>query len=372
MLQLKVVPQIYSFDSFEKFAEDFKPNEEDLVLTNRYIYEPNFIEKGIRTQVIYKNDFGKGEPTDSMVTAMLKSVDLSGCRRIIAIGGGSIVDIAKVLAVAEDPNIDALYEKAPNLPKKRQLIIIPTTCGTGSEVTNISVLNRERLGTKMGLVGEGLYADAAVLIPTLMHGLPFRAFATSSIDALVHAVESALSPNATVYTRLFSYSAIDLIVKGYQALVSNNMEGLDALLPDFLIASNYAGIAFSIAGCGTIHAMAYPLGGKYHVAHGESNYALFAGVLRKYKRMNDSGELAALAGHLAAILHTDAASAYDTLAGLVDHILPGKPLSQYGVTEADVPVFAESVMRSQGRLLKNSFVPMRYQDIYDIYQELLN
>lgn len=98
---------------------------------------------------------------------------------------------------------DCLYDMAPALPKRRTLIIVPTTCGTGSEVTNISILNRTRINTKMGLVGPAMYADAAVLLPQLLEGLPFGVFAASSIDALVHAVESILSPKQQ-RTRNFS------------------------------------------------------------------------------------------------------------------------------------------------------------------------
>ena len=132
-----------------------------------------------------------GEPTDVMAEAILRDAAATGCNRVMAIGGGTVIDIAKVLAVGGGESIDELYGMAPELPKRRELVLIPTTCGTGSEVTNISILNRTRLGTKMGLVGPAMYADAAVLIPQLLEGLPFGVFATSSIDALVHAVESA-------------------------------------------------------------------------------------------------------------------------------------------------------------------------------------
>ena len=149
---------------------------------------------------------------------------------------------------------------APELPKRRELVLIPTTCGTGSEVTNISILNRTRLGTKMGLVGPAMYADAAVLIPQLLEGLPFGVFATSSIDALVHAVESSLSPKATPYTKLFGYKAIEMLIRGYQTIAREGREARLPLLEDFLIASNYAGFAFGTAGCAAVHAMSYPLG----------------------------------------------------------------------------------------------------------------
>ena len=145
----------------------------------------------------------------------------------------------RVLAVGGGESIDELYGMAPELPKRRELVLIPTTCGTGSEVTNISILNRTRLGTKMGLVGPAMYADAAVLIPQLLEGLPFGVFATSSIDALVHAVESSLSPKATPYTKLFGYKAVEMLIRGYQTIAREGREARLPLLEDFLICLLY-------------------------------------------------------------------------------------------------------------------------------------
>ncbi|MCQ4720652.1 iron-containing alcohol dehydrogenase, partial [Flavonifractor plautii] len=108
-----------------------------------------------------------------------------------------------------------------------------------------------------------MYADHAVLIPELLEGLPFSVFATSSIDAQVHAVESSLSPKATPYTKLFGYKAIEMIIMGYQRIATEGREALLSLLEDFLVASNFAGIAFGTAGCAAVHALSYPLGGKY-------------------------------------------------------------------------------------------------------------
>ena len=130
----------------------------------------------------------------------------------------TVIDIAKVLAVSAGDSLDSLYAAPDKIEKKRELIILPTTCGTGSEVTNISIINRTRLGTKVGLVSPHMYADEAVLVPELLNTLPFAVFATSSIDALVHAVESSLSPKATPYTKLFGYKAIEMIIRGYQKI----------------------------------------------------------------------------------------------------------------------------------------------------------
>lgn len=352
------------------FVKDFQLGEKDLVLTNEYIYQPYFGQLGIKSAVLYQEKYGTGEPTDVMVDQILADVQKMGCNRIIAIGGGTIIDIAKVLAVADGETVDELYDLGANLTKKRELIIIPTTCGTGSEVTNISIINRTRLGTKMGLVGPAMFANQAVLIPELLEGLPYGVFATSSIDALVHAVESALSPKATSYTKLFSYKAIEMILRGYQTIAKNGPEVRLGLLSDFLVASNYAGLAFGTAGCGPVHAMSYPFGGQYHVPHGESNYVIFTGVLKNYMELNQSGEIANLNAFLAQILGCSAETVYSELDKLLNHILQQKPLREYGVKETDLPEFAASVIEKQGRLMANAFVPLDYARVLKIYKEL--
>ena len=207
-------PELHRFRSCKEFVEEFRLGASDLILTNEYIYQPYFGAMNLECAVLYQEQYGMGEPTDVMAEAILRDAAATGCSRVVAIGGGTVIDIAKVLAVGGGESIDELYGMAPELPKRRELVLIPTTCGTGSEVTNISILNRTRLGTKMGLVGPAMYADAAVLIPQLLEGLPFGVFATSSIDALVHAVESSLSPKATPYTKLFGYKAIEMLIRG--------------------------------------------------------------------------------------------------------------------------------------------------------------
>ena len=370
MIQITLRPALHYFDMCKAFADEFQLKETDLVLTNSYIYEPYFGSMNLKAHTIYQEQYGAGEPTDVMVDAILDEAAKTGCKRIIAIGGGTVIDIAKVLAVAEHEGVDALYEKAPNLEKKRELVIIPTTCGTGSEVTNIAIMSRTRLGTKLGLVGPAMYADHAVLIPQLLEGLPFGVFATSSIDALVHAVESSLSPKATPYTELFGYKAIEMIIKGYQKIAAEGESARFPLLGDFLIASNYAGLAFGTAGCAAVHATSYPLSGKYHVAHGESNYAMFTGVLKNYMEIKQDGKIAEMNRYLSELLGCGTHEVYDKLEELLNQILPKKPLHEYGVTEDDLPAFAHSVITEQGRLMANNFVPLDEARVLKIYKEL--
>lgn len=363
-------PELYQFDDCRTFVEYFNVQPGDLFFTSSNIFQKyfSFLPEGVIS--INRATYGPEEPTDVMVEAIANDVAKTDCKRIFAIGGGSVLDIAKILAVFDGGTVDDLYDNVDQIKKKRELILVPTTCGTGSEVTNLSIINRTRLGTKMGLASSEMFANSAVLIPELLHNLPFRVFATSSIDALVHAVESRLSPKATPLTKIFSNEAISTILKGYQVIKENGRDELRRLLPDFLLASTFAGLAFGTAGCAAVHALSYPLGGTYHVAHGESNYAMFTGVLNKYMSIKSDGEIAKLNSFLASILDCDTGSVYQELESLLNDILEKKPLNEYGVTESDLKEFTEVVMTKQGRLMANNFVPLTEGDVYDIYKSL--
>jgi 4-hydroxybutyrate dehydrogenase len=364
-----IKPTIYKYDCCKKFAEEFKIGAGDLIITNEYIFAPAFGELNLRCDGIYQEKYGAGEPSDDMAEAIYR--DIKGePKRIIAIGGGTVIDIAKLFALKKVSPILDLFDGKLEIIKDKELVLVPTTCGTGSEVTNISILALNSRGTKKGLAVDQLYADSAVLIPGLLSGLPFHFFATSSIDALIHAAESALSPKANEMTRLFGYKAIEMILSGYQTIAARGRDARLPLLEEFLLASTYAGIAFGNAGVGAGHALSYPLGAAYHVAHGEANYAIFTGVMNNYMELKQDGEIARLNAFIANILGCGAQEVYSELEKLLNNMLQKKPLHAYGVTEQDLKDFTESVMTNQGRLMANNFVPLDQERVYKIYREL--
>ncbi len=369
MRQLMLKPTIEKFETCEEFAKEYQIGEGDLVITNEYIYGPAFGQLGLKCDVIYQEKYGAGEPSDDMAEAIYK--DIKGePKRIIAIGGGTVIDISKLFALKHVSPILDLYDGKLPVVKDKELILVPTTCGTGSEVTNIAILALNSRGTKKGLAVDEMYADKAVLIPELLKGLPFRFFATSSIDALIHAVESTLSPKGNDYTRMFGYKAIEIILKGYVQIRDNGEEARMDLLEDFLVASNYAGIAFGNAGCAAVHAMSYPLGAGYHVAHGESNYAMFTGVMKNYMEIKSDGEIAKLNAFIADIIGCDVDNVYEALEELLNVLIPKKALHEYGMKESEIEEYTDSVIENQQRLLANNFVPLDRDRILKIYREL--
>lgn len=369
MKQLSIAPEIYKYKKAREFAEEFEIGQGDLVISNEYIYTPYFGEMNLKCDVLFQEKYGSGEPSDDMVEAMIE--DLKGpYQRIIAIGGGTVIDISKIFALKYISPIIDLYDGKLPIEKDKQLILVPTTCGTGSEVTNIAILALNSKGTKKGLAVDEMYADKAVLIPELLQGLPMKFFATSSIDALIHAVESSLSPKGNETTRMFGYKAIKMILEGYQKIAKEGEEVRKELLDDFLMASTYAGIAFSNAGCAAVHALSYPLGAAYHVPHGESNYAIFTGVMKNYMEIKSNGEIEKLNQYIAGIIGCDVHNVYEELEKLLNCILMKKKLRDYGVTQEELEEFTDSVLENQGRLLANNFVPLDRERILKIYQEL--
>lgn len=373
MKALQVVPTIYYFDTFQEFHKELPLTEKDLIVTNKWLYDPYIKPLGVEANVIFQENYGAGEPTDQMIDAIVKDAKQYDYDRIIAVGGGTVIDISKVLSLKVPDQCVKLYTGEAEVKKEKELIIIPTTCGTGSEVTNVTVAALTALNTKKGLASDETYASAAVLIPESMQGLPDKVFSTSSIDALIHAVESYLSPKASPFTEIFSLQAIDLIVNGYTKIIAegNDKEARNRYLKDFCLASNYAGIAFGNAGCGPVHAMSYALGGAFHMAHGESNYQLFTAVLKKYIEKNPEGEkINFLNSKLAGLIGCETGEVYDVLDELLGKLIEKKPLKEYGMTEAQIDEFTDMTIENQQRLLSNQYIELSREDIAAIYRSV--
>lgn len=370
MKQLLIRPEIHKIDTFEEFYKEFNINEKDLILTIDYIYDTYLKGKDEKLNVVFPERYALGEPTDEMIDRIRADIRHIDYNRVIAVGGGSIVDIAKLFALRMTEKSEQLFLREVPIIKEKELVIIPTTCGTGSEVTNISIALLTGKNTKLGLAGNELFADYAVMIPELLVKLPYKVFVTSSIDALIHAVESFLSPKASSYSEMFSIKAIEMILKGYMDVIGNGREYFREIIEDFLVASNYAGIAFGNAGCAAVHAMSYPLGGVYHVPHGEANYQLFLAVLKYYLKKQPVGKIQELQELFAEIINSTKDKAFEDLEKILNKLLALKALREYGMKEEEIQGFAKSVIEKQQRLLSNNYVPFTEEDLVNIYSEL--
>lgn len=362
---------IARFDTAADFAKEVGICKDDFILASKKTFNKYFAPLNLEAHVEYKAKYGAGEPTDEMMDALIADFNASGCKRIIAIGGGAVIDMAKVLVIKDAKSAEDIFLRKVPVEKAYPLIAVPTTCGAGSEVSSVSITALTKRNSKLGLSDEAIFPDQAALIPELLTEMPYEVFATSAIDALIHAVESFVSPRANRYTELFSEEATRMIIEGFRRVLKEGEAARMELLEDFLVASDMAGVAFANAGTGAVHAMSYPLSGKYHVTHGEANYQFFTAVFREYHRQNPDGKIKRVDRMLASALGCEESEAYDKLEELLDNIISRKKLSEYGMIQADVSAFAKDVEELQQRLLNQSYVKFDAATMEKIYAELL-
>jgi len=362
MSVFRISPRLQTIDTLDEFLAAFSIGEGDLVITDRCIFESFFKARALKSHFIIQDDFGGGEPNDKKIMAIAGEARKTPYERVIAVGGGTVIDIGKLLSVSGWDDCLVLFRKEAVPVRDKKLVIIPTTCGTGSEVTNIAVVAFEELHTKIGLAVDELFADDAVLIPELLTGLPAKVFMHSSIDALIHAVESFLSPKANPFTQTFAAEAMKMIVAGYKALAKRGMDCRKEYLHEFLLASCYAGLSFSNAGTGIVHAMSYPLGGAYHLPHGEANYEIFFTGLKFYESKKPDGDFKRL---------LDIIGPLGELEKLIGGLIPRRPMREFGMTAAEAKTFARDVIENQKRLLANNYVPATEAEIEAIFNEII-
>lgn len=291
---------------------------------------------------------------------------------VIGVGGGSALDLAKlagVLAshegsVADYLNLTGTKEIThKGLPK----ILIPTTSGTGSEVTNISVLSLET--TKDVVTHDYLIADVAIVDPALTISLPPKVTAATGVDALTHAVEAYISKNASPVSDALALQAIRLISNSIRTAVSNGED--KQARTDMSYGSYLAGLAFFNAGVAGVHALAYPIGGQFHIAHGDSNAVLLPyvmGYIRQSceKRMKDIYEAM---GFSAVNLSQEEASykCVDELKRLVEDVNIPSTLQGFNITEDALESLTKDAIE-QKRILARSPMPLLREDILSIYK----
>ncbi|MCB9495379.1 MAG: 4-hydroxybutyrate dehydrogenase [Fibrobacteria bacterium] len=372
MKQFALKPTVQLFDTFAKFIEAVQPGPKDCIFTVKFLADTRFRPLNLESAILQFEDYGAGEPTDEMVDAILADFRKLDCERVIAVGGGSVIDIGKLLTLKATGKTLDFFQKTVEIAKDKELLLVPTTCGTGSEVTNIAIAGIPSKGTKMGLAVDALYADKAILVPELIHGLPEYVFVTSSLDALIHALESFVAPRSNLYAELFSMGAIRTILDGYKVFLR---EGRKATIPrlarSMMIASNYAGVAFGNTGVGAVHALSYPLGGVHHVPHGEANARLLSAVFGAYLAKDPTGRIRELSALISTTLEVPPwQDPWQALGQVIDLLLPAKPLREYGMLESEIESFADGVIENQQRLLVNNYVTLSRDEIRDIYRNL--
>ncbi|KON85016.1 alcohol dehydrogenase [Rossellomorea marisflavi] len=312
------------------------------------------------------------EPPLSVGEQLVAFTREGGFDLVIGMGGGSALDLAKMTAVLSQQegrvedylNLSGTKEiQVKGLPK----ILIPTTAGTGSEVTNIAVLSLD--STKDVVTHDNLLADVAIIDPKLTLTVPPKVTAATGIDALTHAVEAYISINASPTTDALALHAIKLIAGSIRTAVRDGSDRHARI--DMSYGSYIAGLAFFNAGVAGVHALAYPLGGQFHISHGESNAVLLPyvmGYIRKSCEGRMADVLEAIEGRSNDLSKEEASrKCVEELVRIVRDVGIPQRLSQFDIPESALEELTKDGVK-QKRLLARSPMVLEETDIHRIYQ----
>ncbi|WP_145021363.1 iron-containing alcohol dehydrogenase [Paenibacillus sp. Y412MC10] len=319
------------------------------------------------------------EPTAAAIEAIHAAIQGEAYEAYIGIGGGSVLDATKLLAVLATNNkpIEDMLGTDNIEHEGIPTVLIPTTSGTGAEVTPNAIVTLPERQLKIGVVSRRLYPRLAVLDPELTLTLPKAVTASTGMDAFTHALESFIGQKANPISDLFALESIRLI-SGSIVEACEDGSSIRARSA-MLYGSAYGGAALSSSGTAAVHAMAYPLGGRFGIPHGTANAMLLPHVM---ERQLDaiSGRLAQAAAAMRQGMGHDARSdsharaeaewALEQIAEWTDRIGIPQNLAEYGVTEQDLPGMALGASQVT-RLMDNNPKRFSLEDLETIYRKLL-
>jgi len=365
-----------SFDALAEHIRELKGIRPMVVL------DKNLAEAGFRDKIsdlLYKEklkftlfDQVEAEPPLELADEGTSVAIKGRCDVVVGVGGGSAMDVAKAIAVLvanRGKAIDYLglnKVPCPGLPK----IMIPTTAGTGSEVTFTAVFVRHNLKKKEGMNSPYLYPDLAILDPLLTVTLPPHPTATTGIDALCHAIESYTSLAASPMSELFSLEAIRLIASNLRTSVHDGSNA--PAREQMLLGSLYAGLGLANAGVTAVHSLSYPLGGKYGVPHGLANTVMLPAVMA-FNLPATLEKFAVIARAMGKVIDAlspcEAASlAVKAVEALIEDCGIHTTLKDLNVPESDFPELA-SVAMTVTRPLENNPRKVALEDAIEIYRQ---
>lgn len=292
---------------------------------------------------------------------------------VIGFGGGSSMDTAKIIAVLlnSTQSLEDIYGTGNIKGGRAPLVLLPTTSGTGSEVTDIAVVTTDD-DQKMGVLGDQMFADLAILDPELTYGLPRAVTAATGVDAMVHAIEA--------YTNRHRKNPVSdaLAREALRLLAANIVEACEnpsnrQARANMLLGAMLAGQAFTNSPVGAVHGMAYPLGALFHIPHGLSNSLMLEPVLRF-----NAPAAAHLYAELGDVIGANATGGFaertDAFIGKLMEIVAAtgveRRLSNLGVSHNDLPRMAEDAMKAE-RVMRNNPREVAYDDALKMYGEVL-
>ncbi len=331
------------------------------------------LEESLKAQKI---NFGiysqvKAEPEARVVDECVKAVCADGYDIIIGIGGGSSLDVAKgaaIMATNEGKIVD--YSGTDLIPRRGlPKILIPTTAGTGSEVTRAIIITDDSDNSKKAVFSDFALPDVAIIDPLLTLSMPLVVTADTGIDALVHAVETYVSVKATPFSDVLAIEAINLIAENLPVAYVRG-DNIEARF-NMSLAATLAGMAFTSGGLGAVHALAYPLDTEFHLSHGRSNAVMLPYVVdyNKIGSLSKYADIAEVMGEdMEGLSEYEAAeSLVSCLFRLIEDVSIPTRLSDYGVSRDDIPRLVAGGMKQ-----KRLFVPnprnLTEEDVNNIYE----
>lgn len=316
----------------------------------------------------------KNEPTITEIDQAINDLNISSnFDGIVGIGGGSAIDTAKLLSLSGNIEGSIRNYLGTRLINKSGLptIILPTTSGTGAEVTPNAILKDEKEELKKAVISPYLIPDLVILDPGLTFSLPPKVTAETGIDAFTHAIECFIGNKSNPMSDLFALDSMRLISKYLRRAVRN---GNDKEARYYMaLGSLYGGIAITNSGTGGVHALAYPLGGKYNFSHGLSNSILLPEVM-KFNAKAVPGKFIKVAQVMK--IETANFSAERIAESVVDEIRKlvsdvGITIEGFEVSEKLLDNLATMAISEQQRLLKNNPQPILHEDARQIYKKSL-
>ena len=317
------------------------------------------------------------EPSYQQAQAAIDAFKASGADFIVAVGGGSVMDIAKLASLlkTDEYGVKELLDTPLRAHKCVPTLMIPTTAGTGAEVTPNAIVGVPEKELKIGIVNENMIADYVILDARMIKNLPRKIAAATGVDALAHCIECFTSNKANPFSDLYALEGLDLILNNIEK-ACDDPEAM-AEKNRMQIAAYYGGLAITASGTTAVHALSYPLGGKYHIAHGVSNAILLAPVMRF------NSEHPAVRERLAAAydrccheektcttVEEKTAWMIARLEHIVKHLDIPTSLKEFGVPAEDLEGLVNAGMQVQ-RLLVNNMRPVTADDARKLYQEIM-
>jgi alcohol dehydrogenase class IV len=314
----------------------------------------------------------KPEPPVSCVEEAFHLLKSEKCDIIIGIGGGSSMDVAKIVALRATNEMSVLEMCGFDLVKKRGLpkILVPTTSGTGSEATRVSVLIDEKQNVKTLINSLFTLADVAIVDPLMTLTAPPKVTADTGVDALVHAIETYVATTATPFSDILAERAIEWIAQ-YLPVAWAKGSNLEARYY-MSLASTLAGMAFASGGLGAVHALAYPIGTEFHLSHGRSNAIMLPHVM-KYNLAGNPDKY----GMIANLMEQDveglssmeaAELSVEAVQGLLSTVNISYRLRDYGISKEAIRRLIEGGMRYTRLFIPNPR-DLTEEDVRSVYED---